>query len=200
MGDAVVEQNLKVRPLDGTCVLKLVNHDVTQLSSYLFINERRVLLVNQRVQKFLRVTKRIQAVGFINVLHLFFYPPQKPQFVDVLQGEVNRVYGHCSLLPGLFGLAQQRANLVYNRPAFGSISSIFLYKSLGIFNSCRNIVVGHGGFQSEKVAVPQLLKVSGGTAMTLIKVLVSELIMICNGLESSCIPCHRLDGPASFGT
>ena len=78
VSDAVVEQNLKVRPLDGTCVLKLVNHDVTQLSSYLFINERRVLLVNQRVQKFLRVTKRIQAVGFINVLHLFFYPPQKP--------------------------------------------------------------------------------------------------------------------------
>ena len=45
MSDTIIEKNFKVRPLHSTCILKLINHDVTKLSSNLFIYERRVLFI-----------------------------------------------------------------------------------------------------------------------------------------------------------
>ena len=54
----LLQKHLKVGPLHRACILKLVNHDVFELCSYLLEDKRRVAIVYQGVQKGLRVAQQ----------------------------------------------------------------------------------------------------------------------------------------------
>ena len=54
----LLQKHLKVGPLHRACILKLVNHDVFELCSYLLEDKRRVAIVYQGVQKGLCVAQQ----------------------------------------------------------------------------------------------------------------------------------------------
>lgn len=106
VSDAVVEQDFEVGPLHGRCVLKLINHDIAQLSPDLLVDERRVLLVDEVVEQFLRVGERIVVVVGIDVVDLLLDTSEESQLVDVLQRELDGVDGHYRLLSCFLSLRE----------------------------------------------------------------------------------------------
>ncbi len=107
MAHALLEQDLKVLPLDGRRVLELVNHDVLQPGTDFLEDEGRVALVDERVQQLLGVAEQ-KAVGLVvQLAHLLLNAAQQAQLVQVAQGQVGRLEQAPLMGALLDGAAQQ---------------------------------------------------------------------------------------------
>ena len=69
MTHSLVEQHAEVLPLNGTGVLKLINHHMLQLGTNLLKDERRVASFYQRMQQLLCVAQQETVVVLIQLPH-----------------------------------------------------------------------------------------------------------------------------------
>jgi hypothetical protein len=73
MTHTLKQQHLEILPLHGACVLKLVYHNMMQLSAYFLEYKWRVAVVYKRLQKMLSVTEH-KAVGLsVQFSYFLFY-------------------------------------------------------------------------------------------------------------------------------
>ena len=83
MTHTLKQQHLKILPLHGACVLKLVYHDMMQLSANLLEYKWRVAIVYKRLQQVLSVTEH-KAVGLsVQLSYLIFYMIKQSHLVEV---------------------------------------------------------------------------------------------------------------------
>ena len=85
MTKTLEQQDLEVGPLNGTCVLKLVYHDVVDLRAYLLIDERRVVLSYEPMEHVLGVAKQEAVVLNVVFAHGLCYASEQTQLVHVCQ-------------------------------------------------------------------------------------------------------------------
>ena len=122
MTKTLEQQDLEVGPLNGTRVLKFVNHDVVDLRAYLLIDERRVVLSYEPMEHILGVAQQETVVLNVVFAHGLRYASEQTQLVHVCQ----------HLLRGLIVVPLASA------------------RALGLFKQGRELVVSEG-FQQRAV-------------------------------------------------
>ena len=105
MAHAFLQQYLEILPLDGTGILELVYHDMLQLGANLFKNERRVAVLDEFVQELLRIAKEESVCLAVHLPYFPFDMIQKPELIQVTQGEVCRFEQFPLARTGFNGLA-----------------------------------------------------------------------------------------------
>ena len=195
------QQDLEVGPLNGTCVLKLVNHDVVDLRAYLLIDERRVVLSDEPVEHILCVAQQEAVVLNVVFAHGLRYASEQTQLVHVCQ----------HLLRGLIvvPLASARALGLFKQGRELVVSEGFQQRAVWPFKGClgepcvgvgesltvgceqlaRLLVVEGRGVV---VAALQLYKERGGSTALARKVVYGEARVVDGGKKLVCHILHAL--------
>ena len=111
MAHRLLQQHAEVLPLNGGGVLELVDHDVLQLGAHLLEDERRVAVVDERMEQLLRVAEQ-EAVGLgIELVHLLLDAFEQAQLVEMAQRQFGTLVETPLAGTLLDGMAQDIAQL-----------------------------------------------------------------------------------------
>ena len=83
MAHRLLKQDTEVLPLDGGCVLELVNHDVLQLCADLLEDKRRVAVADEGMEQLLCIAEQEAVRLLIQLTDLGFNATQESQLVEV---------------------------------------------------------------------------------------------------------------------
>ena len=190
VGDAVVEQNLEVGPLHGRGVLELIDHDIAQLSAYLLVDERRVLLVDEVVEQLLRVGERVVVVVGVDVVDLLLDTSEESQLVDVLQREVDGVDGYEGLLSCLLGLRDEWCHKLADGLCLRRVDVTLFDISVRVGQPILHVAVGHLHLSVREVAVAEVFEIAGHVAVTVGIAGIGEAVLCGNGIVAVGISLH----------